>query len=378
MAPRQAHAQTPSNQPDPALVSPDPWPKSAQVSGATYTLYQPQLESWDGYNLVGHAAVSVQLAGAKSPTFGAFNVSAVTLVDRETRTVQFQNIQVQKANFPSAPAQAAQYQTAIQSILANGPANMSLDRLQAALGVLGAEKQGQAVPVMNPPPNFVFSQTAAVLVSIEGQPVWSKVPKTPLERCMNTRALILREKDKLYIHLFDGYMEAENLSGPWTVAKKGPRDADKIAQELANQKVVDLMTGPANQKDPTQKPSLKTGAPVDVETVPTELIVIEGAPDWVPITGTNLLYVNNTTANIVQDLDDQQTYILVTGRWFRGPASQDRGSMSPVRTCRRILRRSRTTARKRILKPHTRNATGTGGHHRCGDPADGNGPSDGG
>lgn len=31
-------------------ASPDPWPKSAQVDGAKYTLYQPQLESWDGYN----------------------------------------------------------------------------------------------------------------------------------------------------------------------------------------------------------------------------------------------------------------------------------------------------------------------------------------
>ena len=80
------------------------------------------------------------------------------------------------------------------------------------------------------------------------------------------------------------------------------------------------MTGPANQKDPNLKPSLKTGAPVVyVETVPTELIVTEGAPSWVPITGTNLLYVNNTTANIVRDLHDQQTYVLVTGRWFRGP-----------------------------------------------------------
>src|SRR5262245_29234290 len=113
IGPQIALAQAPGNQPQPeaAQVSPDPWPKSAQANGAKYTLYQPQLESWDGYNLVGHAAVSVQPAGAKSPTFGAFNFSAVTLVDREARTVQFQNIQVQKANFPSAPAQAAQYQT---------------------------------------------------------------------------------------------------------------------------------------------------------------------------------------------------------------------------------------------------------------------------
>src|SRR5262245_42977195 len=54
----EVRAQTQGNQPSPELVNPDPWPKSTTVNGTKYTLYEPQLESWDGYKLVGHAAVS--------------------------------------------------------------------------------------------------------------------------------------------------------------------------------------------------------------------------------------------------------------------------------------------------------------------------------
>jgi hypothetical protein len=312
-------AQAQINQPPSEQVSPDPWPKSAQLNGAKYTLYEPQLESWDSYNLAAHAAVSVTPSGAKYPSFGAINISAVTIVDREAKTVRLQNIRVEKANFPSAPAKAAQYQRNIQAIIAKGPTTMPLDKLQAALAVLHAEEKGRAVPVMNDPPKFIFSESAAVMVSIDGQPIWGVVPQTSLERAINTRALLLRDKSgKFYLHLFDGFMEADALSGLWTVAKQTPHDADKVAQQLAKDDLVDLMEGPPNEQNPSQKPSLRTKAPtVYVETIPTELIVTEGQPDWIPITGTNLLYVKNTTADLVKNLNDQQIYVLVTGRWFR-------------------------------------------------------------
>src|SRR5262245_10315885 len=316
-----ARPQTQGNQPSPGEVRPDPWPKSTIVNGTKYTLYEPQLETWDGYKVEAHAAVSVQPAKAKSPTFGAINITAVTLVDREARTVQFQKIQVEKATFPSAPAKASQYQKNIQEIIIKGPAQMPLDKLQADLAVVRAEAKGHTIPVLNDPPNFIFSERAAVLVSIAGQPVWGAVPKTSLESAINTRALLLRDKSgKFYIHLFDGFMEADTLSGPWTVAKHVPHDADKVAQELAKENQVDLLEGPSDEKDQTKKPSLKSNPPtLYAETVPTELIVTEGAPDWVPIVGTNLLFVKNTSADIVKDLNNQQIYVLVTGRWFRAP-----------------------------------------------------------
>ena len=39
----------PSNQPSADEVAPDPWPKTVKEGGPTFTLYQPQLDYWDGY-----------------------------------------------------------------------------------------------------------------------------------------------------------------------------------------------------------------------------------------------------------------------------------------------------------------------------------------
>jgi hypothetical protein len=48
-------------------VPPDPWPKSAEANGTRFTIYQPQLDSWDDDHYQGHAAVRVLPAGSKDP-----------------------------------------------------------------------------------------------------------------------------------------------------------------------------------------------------------------------------------------------------------------------------------------------------------------------
>jgi hypothetical protein len=305
-------------QPPAAAVTPDPWPKVLKQGGVTYTIYQPQLDSWDMYRLEAHAAVSVLSAGAKDPVFGVIEITATTQVHRLLRSVDFTNITVAKATFPSVPQKAAQYQTAFQSLLAKGPSTMALDRLEAALAIQGAEKQARAVPVKNEPPKFVFSQKEAILVLVDGEPVWTAVSGTGLDRVLNTRALILRDSaGTIYLHLFDGFVQAQWLAGPWAVAQGVPPAVTTVAQSLAKEGVVDLLDGTPDEKT-KQKPSLKNGAPeVIVATVPTELVVTEGQPEWVPVESTMLLYVKNTTGNVFKNLNDQNTYLLVTGRWFR-------------------------------------------------------------
>ena len=307
--------------PHPSVVTPDPWPKTTEFLGAKYTIYQPQLDSWDEYNLEAHAAVSVLPTGATDPQFGVINITASTWIDRTSRTVYFNNITVTSATFPANPEQATAYQSGFQSMEANGPSSMSLDRLEAALSILGAEKKARQTPVKNEPPKLVFSQSPALLVTVDGEPAWRQVEGTTFERAIDTRALILWDpgNGKLYLHLYDGFVTAPNITGPWDVAASVPPGVAAVAKQLGADRVVDLMTG---QPDPTTKklPSLKKGAPrVFVATTPTELVISEGAPNWVPIAGTMLLYVNNTTANIFKNLNDQQTYLLVTGRWFRAP-----------------------------------------------------------
>jgi hypothetical protein len=304
-------------QPDGAQVTPDRWPKIFQQDGATYTLYQPQLDSWDGYNAAAHAAVSVLPAGVKNADFGVIEITAKTLVFRVFRTVHFRNIAVTKATFPSTPAKAPLYQDNFQRLISGGPSTMSLDRLQAMLSIENALKMGKTVPVRNDPPKIIVSPRTAILVSIDGAPVWHQLAGTSLERVVNARPLILLDdkSGKYYIHLFDGFVEAPALSGPWLPAKQLPDGANRIAQDLAKQKVIDLMTGPADKKL-----SLTIAVPeVIVATTPTEIIITDGAPDWAPLPGTMLLYVKDTTGNVFKDLNDQNVYVLVTGRWFRAP-----------------------------------------------------------
>ena len=314
-APAPAAAQTAA-----APASADRWPKTAELDGATYTVYQPQLDSWDSVSLAAHAAVSVRAPGTQTPVYGVLKLTAKTTVDRLARTVYFTDTTVQSAIFPSAPNWAASYQKAFQALFVKGPFTVALDRMEAALAALDAQQQAKSVPVQNPVPQFVFSTKPAVLVAIDGDPAWRPVKGTPYERVLNTRPLLLRDASgTVYFHLFDGFLKAPGLAGPWTPASPVPADVAKVAADLGASGAVDLMEGPANETT-GKKPTLASGAPeVIVVTKPTELIVTDGSSDLEAVEGTNLLYVKNTDANVFVYLGDQQTYVLVSGRWFKAP-----------------------------------------------------------
>jgi hypothetical protein len=317
-APAAGAATPPAAAPASAPASPDRWPKSAQLEGATYTVFQPQLDSWDMYNLVAHAAVSVLAPGSQAPVFGVLKLTAKTKIDRLARTVYFTDTTVQSATFPAAPGWAASYQQAFQTLFVKGPFTVALDRMEAALAVLNAQSQAKAVSVQNPVPQFVFSPTPAVLVSIDGDPAWRPVAGTSYERVLNTRPLLARDSSgTVYFHLFDGFLKAPGLAGPWSVVSIVPPSLAKLAADLGKSGAVDLMEGPADEKT-GKKPSLGAKPPgVIVVSKPTELIVTEGAPDWVGLDGTgSLLYVKNTDANVFTDMNTSMNYVLVSGRWF--------------------------------------------------------------
>ena len=84
-------------------------------------------------------------------------------------------------------------------------------------------------------------------------------------------------------------------------------------------------TGPSicSTAVPARRPSRRspTGAPaVYVSQVPTELIVFKGQPNLVPITGTPLLWANNSAIDVIVDTSNSNYYVLISGRWYRGAA----------------------------------------------------------
>ncbi|MGC4075038.1 MAG: hypothetical protein QM760_21565 [Nibricoccus sp.] len=301
---------------------PDGWPRTVNHEGTTYVIYQPQLDSWDGMVLNARSAVAVQPDSAKEPVYGVIDFSAETETDREQRIVHFEKITLTKANFPSEPEKADAHLKAFQSLVPKVIPDITLDRLEASLAILNAGKDGKSQSLKNDAPRIIFAHKPTMLILTGGAPEWRPVDGTKVERVLNVRVLLLRDKKNVhYLHIYDGYLTAPSLDGPWKIAEKVPGDIKKAEKKLVEAKQVDLLAGQANPE--TQKtPSLRTNDPPEIIIAPppAELIVTTGEPVWKPIESTQLLFVENTTSNVFKDLTDQKTYLLISGRWFKGDA----------------------------------------------------------
>lgn len=308
------------------------WPRVFAVNGVTNTLYQPQVQAWSGNQLTARAAVAVQAPGDKLATFGVINLIATTQVDKTQRTVLLENLQVTDAKFPSAPDQAVNYQLVFQNLLTAKATAISLDRLEASLAVTQARQQAIATGFNNTPPQILVSTSPALLVRVVGAPSWNPVAGTGLQRLVNTRALVLQDvSGTCYLHLYDGWVQAPSLSGPWTVSANPPAALQTALDQAIKDKSADLMAG---QEDPKtkKKPSLATTTPpkIYLETQTAALLVFAGQPVWTAIPGTQLLYATNTAANVFQSTTTQQYYVLTSGRWFVGPSLQGPWAWTPA------------------------------------------------
>lgn len=301
----------------------DSWPMRFNVAGTDFTVFEPQCDSWDGHQLAGRCAMAVQGPHDPEASYGVFGFTAITLVDKSDRKATLANFKITSADFPSARNETENYVAALtQNIPGRGP-TLSLDHLQTALAVTPPPR---ADHLNNAPPKIITANRPALLVSIDGPPVWRALPGTDFQRVINTRMLLLRDSgNQYYLHLFDGYLQSASFNGPWTVARQLP--AGITAAELAavNSGQVDLMAGTPDAT--TQKaPSLATSAVPDifVSTTPAELVQFQGEPEYAPIPGTALLYASNTSGDVFKSVANQRSYILLSGRWYS--ASSLKGS----------------------------------------------------
>ena len=300
----------------PADAFEERWPSAIVTGSTTITLFEPQVDFWDGSHLVGRQAVAVQSSGEPQPNYGVVTLKAVTLVDKSARTVSLENIEISGGDFASAKQRAPEFVTLLQQNVPGHFPKLALTRLESSFvskpGSVHASSQ-----LNNTPPEVIISTKPAMLVLVDGPPVFRPVPGTDLQRVINTHVLLLKgNADQLYLHLWDGYVTASSLEGPWTVANTPPAGAATAEQEARNANPpLDLLQ---SENQGAQAASLtNSAAPVIyAKTAPAELITFQGEPNFVPVQNTHLLYAANTTANVFKLLTDQQTYVLISGRWF--------------------------------------------------------------
>ena len=282
--------------------------------------------AWDGYNLKATAAVAARTASNEEPTFGSIQMEAQALVNKDDRTVTLQRVDVTFARFPSLPDGGAKYQKLLNDAAREADApirKLELDRLESTVAGIEAKKNAPA-NLKNEPPRIVFATSPTLLVYIDGTPRWQPVENTSLQRVLNTRLLVLKDtKGTVYLKIFDGWMEAPSLDGSWTVTLQPSKELTTALEQTLKAQLVDPLTGTNPSDEKSKPPSLKAGAPrIVVATSPTELIVTEGPSKYVPLEGTDLLFVENTTGNIFRHTAQDKVYVLVAGRWFAAKTEQ--------------------------------------------------------
>ena len=230
----------------PSSAPQDRWPRKFTAGGNTIDLYTPQLDAWDGRTIEWHAAVSITAPGSEG-------------ADLRRRLLDGQDQRGQdhapgRADEPrgheghlSVGAAAERRRTSRCSARRCWPkktVTVALDKLEANLAILQEQKKGESAPLQNDPPKIVFSSVPAILVLVDGEPAWRPVEDTDLQRVINTSPIVLKDKSgALYLHLYDGWMQAAALDGPWAVATKPPASLEKALKQILDAKAGDPLTG---------------------------------------------------------------------------------------------------------------------------------------
>ncbi len=299
----------------------DPWPRALTFQGATISIFQPQVESWQGNQLSARAAVRVKTPGKQTTDYGVIWFTTRTEVDKVNRMVTLTDLALTKQSFPTIANNGSAYAGAFSKD-ASWNRTVPLDMLEADVAVTSTVAQQKSYPLQNTPPVIFFSITPAVLALIDGYPVL-RPSADKMQKVINTRALILFDpgKSTYYLALMDGWMEAPTVEGPWSPAKHEPtKNLDKIRQGAESTNSNQPLGNPQQSlKDAEEDGILPT---VYVSTVPAELLVTTGEPQLAAIPGTSLQYLSNTGADIFQDTANQTYYVLIAGRWFQTSSLQ--------------------------------------------------------
>ncbi|MBV8171353.1 MAG: hypothetical protein JO219_05410, partial [Candidatus Eremiobacteraeota bacterium] len=283
------------------------WPKTYTGSQATAKVFQPQIKSWNNYTVLdGIAAVALTPSGAKTPIYGTATFTTFTSADFTTGIVQIVTPKITGTHWPDqTAANSSKYDGLLRSTV---QLHNNTIPLASVLASISAQK---ALPkesnLSHQPPTIFYSQTPAILVVFDGNPIMAPVQGTNLKYAVNTNWNVIQNgaDSKYYLLNTDNWIAAANAQGPWT-----PTTAPAAFSQLPDD---------ANWTEVRQHLSATAAATapkVFVSTSTADMILTDGDPKLAAISGTRLSYVSNTETALFKYQPSNTWYVLLSGRWF--------------------------------------------------------------
>ena len=291
------------------------WPQVFRTpSGATVVMYQFQASSWANQReMTAYAALSYTPAGARDAALGTIKFEATTSVAVAERLVAFSPIKVVESHFATLSRdQIREIVTEVSRALPDERRIIALDRVLEQVDSSQVLARNRSDVKADPPVVF-FSRAAAVVVNIDGDPIWTSVSGTDLRYLVNTNWDLFEHGPTSTFYLRHGasWLKASALPGPWIAAGKLPASFSKLPTDGNWTEVSKNVPGKSVRSGQLPK--------VFVSQLPAELILIDGAPKYQPVAGTRLMWVSNTDTDLFRMGADGAVYYLVAGRWFTSP-----------------------------------------------------------
>ena len=317
-APKPA-APKPAAQPAAAAAPAPPdggWPRIYDLaSGGSMLLYQPQIATWQNQTkLVAFSAVSHRTKAADKPAVGTIKFEADTKVALSERLVSFQDMKIVEANFQTlSKEQIQEVISQIDKAIPQDDRVIALDRVLANIdksGLVAKNVEG----IKADPPTIFFSKTPAVIVNLDGDPIWSPIKDNDLKYAVNTNWDLFQygPSNTVYLRNNDTWLKTADVTkGPWSPAGTLPDSFKKLPPDDNWKDVRANLPG---------KPLAASAVPkVFTSNRPAELILVTGEPKYTPVAGTGLQWVSNTESDIFRLGTTGAVYYLVAGRWFSAP-----------------------------------------------------------
>ena len=289
------------------------WPRGYSLPGeAQLVLFEPQIASWENQkHAVALAAVSYVAKGEQKPALGTIKIETDTQVSLEQRLVKFSPLKITETNFQTlTKEQTREIVEAIEKNIPDEDRLIALDRVLAYVDKSTISPKN-VIGLKSDPPKIYLSQTPAILVSFDGEPIWSPIKENELKFAVNTNWDVFQHTPTglYYLRNDTSWLKSTQLTGAWSRAGKLPESFNKLPQDENWKDVRANLPGTPVKDLPS----------VYVTTVPTEMILIQGAPTYVPVPNTQLLWISNTESDLFRLGENGAFFYLVTGRWFTAP-----------------------------------------------------------
>lgn len=315
-----------------AAMAQQNWPKSITGNnGVLIKIYQPQVESYSGNTVKSRSAISVVQDGKPDPVFGACWWEAN--VTDNGNEVNIQSLNVTNIKFPDGVDDATtnDIKDKLETAVPQMNISISKEELQNSLNN-NQQQERLSNGFNNSAPKVIYTTKPSMLVLIDGEPKMQSNSKYGVDAVVNSPYTIVKNNDgRFYLYGGKNWYTAPSATGPYSYVSDVPDNLQQIENAVkSSQNSGNSSNGSNNNYSNNDNNNSNSGSDdaatsntipeIIVSTQPAELIQSEGEANFTPVENTTLLYVKNSSNDIFMDVNTQQYYVLLSGRWYKAPS----------------------------------------------------------